>query len=152
MRITKTGNEIVAAINEAVGMDISRVDPDGDIKLDAWDDAEGNRICLHDYLFCGGTFYYYVNQREIEDGQPYITLNSCPEDDDPENNAKCINGDREYGKRDNYCTCVVNDDDVIAWTFDEDTFNSALEGLKTVLKVKTTQPTVILDDEEEFVV
>ena len=152
MRITKTSEEIVAIINEAIGMDISHVDFDGDIKIDAWDDAEGNEICLHDFMFCGGTFYYYVNQQGLMDGKPYFTLNTCPVDDDAEENDKCFNREGEHGEYDDYCTCVVNDDDVEVWTFDEDTFNNTLEGLKTVLKVKNEQQLVILDDEEEFVV
>lgn len=78
-----------------------------------------------------------------------ITLNGYPVDDDEDYNDKCINID---GEHDDYCTCSINADDIGVWTFEEETFINVLEGLKIALKVKTAQPTVILDDDEEFVV
>ena len=151
MRITKTSKEIADIINETIGMDICHSDTVGDIEIDANNDAEGNEICFHDYLFCGDEFYHYVNQQGMTDDglRPYFTLNSCPVADVAENNDKCFNRDDEY---DDYCTYSVNADDVGEWTFDEETFNNTLEALKIVFKVKNDQQLVILDDDEEFVV
>lgn len=149
MRITRTANEIVAIVNETVGMDICYADGAEDIKIETKNDAEGNEICFNDYLFCGGSFYHYVNQQGMVDDRLDITLNSYPVDDDEDHNDKCNNKD---GEHDDYCRFSVNIDDIGVWTFDEETFNNVLEGLKTVLKVKNDQQLVILDDEEEFVV
>lgn len=149
MKITRTANEIVAIINETVGMDICYADGADDIKIETKNDAEGNEICFNDYLFCCGSFYHYVNQQGMVDDRLDITLNSYPVDDDENYNDKCINPD---GAHDDFCNFSVNIDDIGVWTFDEETFNNVLEGLKTVLKVNKTQPLVILDDEEEFAV
>lgn len=149
MRITRTSNEIIAIINETVGMDICHSDTDGDIKIDTNNDAEGNAICFHDYLFCDNLFYHYVNQQGMVDDRLDITLNSYPVDDDETYNDKCINRD---GEHDDFCEYSTNIDDIDVWTFDEETFINVLEGLKTVLKVKNDQQLVILDDDEEFVV
>ena len=149
MRITRTSNEIIAIINETVGMDICHSDTDGDIKIDANNDAEGNAICFHDYLFCDDSFYHYVNQQGMVDDRLDITLNSYPVDDDENYNDKCLNRD---GEHDDFCDYSTNIDDVDVWTFEEETFINVLEGLKTVLKVKNDQQLVILDDDEEFVV
>lgn len=149
MKITRTANEIVAIVNETVGMDICHADGDDDIKIDTNNDAEGNEICFHDYLFCSDSFYHYVNQQGMVDDRLYITLNSYPVGDDENYNDKCINPD---GAHDDFCDFSVNIDDIGVWTFDEETFSNVLEGLKTVLKVKNTQQLVILDDDEEFVV
>ena len=149
MRITRTANEIVAIINETVGMDICYADGADDIKIDTDNDAEGNGICFHDYLFCDDSFYHYVNQQGMVDDRLDFTLNSYPVDDDEDYNDKCINED---GEHDDYCDFSVNADDIGMWTFDEETFINVLEGLKIALKVKTDQQLVILDDDEEFVV
>lgn len=149
MRITRTANEIVAIVNETVGMDICYADGADDIKIETKNDAEGNEICFNDYLFCGDSFYHYVNQQGMVDDRLDITLNSYPVDDDENYNDKCLNQD---GAHDDFCHFSVNIDDIGVWTFDEETFNNMLEGLKTVLKVKNDQQLVILDDEEEFVV
>lgn len=149
MRITKTGNEIVAIINETVGMAICQVDNVVDIKIDTDNDAEGNVICFHDWLFCGDSFYHYVNQQGMMDDRLDITLNAYSVDDNINYNDKCLNRD---GEHDDYCTCSINADDIGVWTFEEDTFNNVLEGLKIALKVKNANPLVILDDDEEFVV
>ena len=149
MRITRTANEIVAIINETVGMDICYADGADDIKIETKNDAEGNEICFNDYLFCSDSFYHYVNQQGMVDDRLDITLNSYPVDDDENYNDKCINKD---GEHDDFCYFSVNIDDIEVWTFDEETFINVLEGLKTVLKVNKTQQLVILDDDEEFVV
>lgn len=149
MRITRTSKEIVAITNETVGMDICYADGADDIKIETKNDAEGNEICFNDYLFCGDSFYHYVNQQGMVDDRLDITLNSYPVDDDENYNDKCINPD---GAHDDFCDFSVNIDDIGVWTFDEDTFINVLEGLKTILKVNKTQPLVILDDDEEFVV
>lgn len=149
MRITRTGNEIVAIVNETVGMDICHSDTDGDIEIDANNDAEGNEICFHDYLFCNDSFYHYVNQQGMMDDRLDISLNSYPVNDDEIYKDKCINRD---GEHDDFCEYSTNIDDIDVWTFDEETFINVLEGLKIALKVNKTQPTVILDDDEEFVV
>ena len=149
MKITRTANEIVATVNETVGMDICHADGVDDIKIDTNNDAEGNEICFHDYIFCSDSFYHYVNQQGMLDDRLDITLNSYPVDDDENYNDKCINKD---GEHDDFCDFSINIDDTGVWTFDEDTFINMLEGLKTVLKVKNNQQLVILDDEEEFVV
>lgn len=149
MRITRTANEIVAIVNETVGMDICHTDGNDDIKIDTDNDAEGNRIYFHDYLFCDDSFYHYVNQQGMVDDRLDITLNSYPVDDDEEYNDKCIN--RE-GEHDDFCELSANIDDISVWTFEEETFINVLEGLKIALKVKTAQQIVILDDDEEFVV
>lgn len=154
MKITRTVNEIVDIINETLGMDICQADGN-DIRIDTNKDAEGTSIYFHDYLFCtydvlsNDIFYHYVNQQGMIDGRLNITLNIYAVDDDERYDDKCIN--RE-GAHDDDCNFSVNIDDTGVWTFDEDTFINVLEGLKTVLKVKTEQQLVILDDEEEFVV
>ena len=145
MRITRTANEIVAIINETVGMDICYADGADDIKIETKNDAEGNEICFNDYLFCADSFYHYVNQQGMVDDRLDITLNSYPVDDDENYNDKCINKD---GEHDDFCDFSVNIDDIEVWTFDEETFINVLEGLKTVLKVNKTQQLVILDDDE----
>lgn len=149
MRITRTANEIVAIVNETVGMDICYADGVGDIRIVTNNDAEGNEICFNDYLFCSDSFYHYINQQGMMDDRLDITLNSYPVDDDETYNDKCINED---GEHDDFCDFSVNVDDIGVWTFEEETFINVLEGLKTVLKVKNDQPLVILDDDEEFVV
>ncbi len=149
MRIRRTGNEIVAIVNETVGMDICHLEGIDDIRIDVTNDAEGNEIRFHDYLFCSDSFYHYVNQQGMVDDRLDITLNGYPVDDDEDYNDKCINSD---GAHDDFCDFSINIDDIGVWTFDEETFSNMLEGLKTVLKVKTAQQIVILDDEEEFVV
>lgn len=149
MRITRTGNEIAAIVNETVGMDICHIDGDEDIRIDANSDAEGNEICLHDFLFCNDMFYPYVNQQGMIDDRLDITLNSYAVDDDENYNDKCLNRD---GEHDEYCSFSVNIDDIGVWTFEEETFLNMLEGLKIALKVKNAQQLVILDDDEEFVV
>lgn len=148
MKITKTSNEIVTIVNETIGMDICHVDFDDDIKIDAMNDVEGNRINFHDYLFCSDSIYHYVNQQGTLDGILYFTLNCYPVNNSKEYDYKCINID---GEHDDFCTYSVNVDDIGMWTFDEETFINMLEGLKIVFKVKT-QPFVILDDDEEFIV
>lgn len=150
MRITKTSKEIADIINEVIGMDISHVDIDDDVKIDAWNDVEGNEIFFNDYIFCGDEFYHYVNQQGMTDDglRPYFTLNGYPVADVAENNDKCFNRD---GEHDDYCVYSVAGD-VGEWTFDEETFNNTLEGLKIVFKVKNDQQVVIFDDEDEFVV
>lgn len=149
MRITRTANEIVDIVNETVGMDICYADVADDIKIETNNDAEGTSIYFHDYLFCADDmFYHYVNQQGMMDDRLNITLNIYAVDDDERYDDKCIN--RE-GTHDDDSNFSVNIDDTGVWTFDEDTFINVLEGLKTVLKVKTEQQ-VILDDEEEFVV
>lgn len=149
MKITRTANEIADIINETIGMDICYADGVDDIKIDANNDAEGNEICFHDYLFCDDSFYHYVNQQGMVDDRLDFTLNSYPVDDDETYNDKCLNRD---GEHDEYCSFSVNADDIGVWTFEEETFINVLEGLKIAFKVKTTQQIVILDDDEEFVV
>lgn len=145
MKITRTSAEIVKAVNEAIGMDISYIEDDGDIKIDTDSDAEGNEIHFHDYLFCGDRLYNYVNQQGTLDDRLYITLNSCAVDDDEYYNDKCFNRD---GAHDDFCDVWVNDDGNISWTFDEDTFINVLEGLKLLLKVKPQQNDSIVKIEE----
>ena len=146
MRITRTANEIVAIINETVGMDICYADGVDDIKIETKNDAEGNEIRFDDYLFCGDSFYHYVNQQGMVDDLLNITLNSYPLDEDENYNDKCINED---GKHDDYCSFSVNIDDIGVWTFDEETFNNVLEGLKNVLKV-TKSSKFTISNEVEF--
>ena len=150
MRITRTSKEIVDIVNETIGMDVCHADGDDDIKIDANNDAEGNAICFHDYIFCSDSFYHYVNQQGMMDDQTVdFTLNSYPVNDDETYNDKCLNYD---GEHDDFCDFTVNADDIGVWTFDEETFINVLEGLKIAFKVKAAQQIVILDDDEEFVV
>ena len=146
MRITRTANEIVAIVNETVGMDICHADGNDDIKIDTDNDAEGNGICFHDYLFCDDSFYHYVNQQGMVDDRLDITLNSYPVDDDEDYNDKCINRD---GEHDDFCDLSVNIDDISVWTFEEETFINVLEGLKKALKV-TEQSKLTISNEVEF--
>ena len=155
MRITRTSKEIVDIVNETIGMDVCHADGDDAIKIDANNDAEGNEICFHDYIFCSfiafsiDSFYHYVNQQGMMDERPDLTLNSYPVNDDETYNDKCLNRD---GEHDDFCDFTVNADDIGVWTFDEETFINVLEGLKIAFKVKAAQQIVILDDDEEFAV
>lgn len=149
MKITRTSNEIADIVNETVGMDICRVDPDGNVEVCILNDAEGNRIDFCDYIFCSGMFYHYINQYGFEDDRPDFKFNSYPVNDELDCDCKCFNRDGEHS---DFCDHSVNDDETDVWTFDEETFVTVLEGLKTVLKVNKAQQLVILDDEEEFAV
>lgn len=150
MRITRTSKEIVDIVNETIGMDICHADYNGNIKIDANNDAEGNEIYFHDYIFCSEIFYHYVNQqRRIVHIRPYFILNTFSMGDDEFHNDRCFNSD---GEHDGFCDFSVNADGIGIWTFDEETFINVLEGLKIAFKAKTAQQIVILGDDEDFAV
>ena len=135
--------EIVRYINNEVGMDIARVDDNGNVIIHANHDFLGKAVYFHDYLFCGDSIYSYINQHGFNCEMPEFGTNSYSITDEPDYGFRCFN---PGGKHEHDCKY---DDDTGIRKFDEEILKTAVKGLKKALKV-ADQSKFTISNEAEF--
>ena len=135
--------EIVRYINNEVGMDIARVDDNGNVIIHTNHDFLGNPVYFHDYLFCGDSIYSYINQHGFNCEMPEFGTNSYSITDEPDYGFRCFNPDGKHGH-----DCEFDCDTGIR-KFDDEILKTAVEGLKKALKIDD-QSKFTISNEVEF--